>query len=131
MLYLSGDESVLALDVSLPDQPSLQYIYPRSNQAGAIAIGNGALFAAGGSLIATTPLLPPMQQQQHDQKLTLTLPSSYPLGRYDLVIRDSTGAEHHYGNAFSVEMPKGKRVTFTMEDLQKMIKEQKGVPTQP
>ena len=131
MLYLSGDESVLALDVSLPNQPTLQYIYPRSNQAGAIAIGNGALFAAGDSLLATTPLLPSIQQQHDPQRTTLTLPFSYPLGRYDLVIRDNTGAEQHYQNAFSVEMPKGKRVTFTLEDLKKMIKEQKGVPTQP
>ena len=131
MLYLSGAEAILALDVSQPDHPALRHLYPRNNQAGAIAIGNNALFAAGDHRLATASLLPAIQQQQQGQQLTLTLPPGYPLGRYDLLIRNQQGQAQHYQNAFSVAMPKGKRVTFTKEDLQKMIKEQQGVPTQP
>ncbi|MCF6217539.1 MAG: hypothetical protein L3J94_02050 [Gammaproteobacteria bacterium] len=121
-LYLSGEREVLALAVDQPERPVLRYLYPRSNQAGAIAIGKGAIFAAGDQLLATAPLLPPFESQRRKAGLKLILPAGYPEGRYDLVMRQTEGKEHAYNNAFSLQKPRGKRVKFTLDDLKKAMK---------
>ncbi|VAW87878.1 hypothetical protein MNBD_GAMMA18-753 [hydrothermal vent metagenome] len=128
MLYLSGEREVLAVAVDQPEQPALRHIYPRSGQAGAIAIEKGALFAAGDKLLASTPLLPPFKQQHQQEQWQLALSAGYPLGKYDLIMRRASGEQQEYNNAFQVQMPRGRRVNFTMEDLQKAISK---VPSAP
>ncbi len=120
-LYLSGEREVLALAVDQPERPVLRHLYPRSNQAGAIAIGKGALFAAGDRLLATAPLLPPFESQRQQNELKLTLSAGYPEGRYDLIMRQAEGKQQSYNSAFSLQKPRGKRVKFTMDDLKKAM----------
>ncbi len=128
MLYLSGEREVLAVAVDQPEHPALRHIYPRSGQAGAIAIGKGALFAAGDKLLASAPLLPPFEQQYQPEQWQLMLPAGYPLGEYDLIMSRASGEQQQYNNAFQVQMPRGKRVNFTMEDLQKAISKMPSAP---
>ena len=120
-LYLSGEREVLALVVDQPERPVLRHLYPRSNQAGSIAIGKGAIFAAGDQLLATAPLLPPFESQRQQDELKLALPTGYPEGRYDLIMRQAEGKQQSYHSAFSLQKPRGKRVKFTMDGLKKAM----------
>ncbi len=128
ILYLSGDDSVLALDVSEIEQPRLQHIYPRSNQAGAIAIGENALFAAGDLRLSTAPLLPDVELKASARQVTLTVEKGYELGSYDLLMRNAEGEQKRYQNVFEIKRAKGKRINFTMEDLQKVMQESMNKP---
>ncbi len=131
MLYLSGEQEVLALDVSQPEQPALRYRYPRTNLPGAIAIGKDAIFSAGDRWLSTAPQLPALQQKSTDEGVALEIDEGLPMGSYDLLLHNAAGVEDNQSNAIQVRMPKGKKVNFTMEDLKRLIKEQQQLPTTP
>ncbi len=63
---------------------------------------------------------------------TAQLPPTLPAGAYDLVIRGTNGAiVQRHPNALTVALPRFKQPSFTMEDLQKVLKQRRAAGNAP
>ncbi len=122
-LYLSAPDYALLLVEPRPGKLILRAEYPSSHRISALSFTDQALFFAGETRIASALRLPRFTSRSTDTGIILDIPPGLPLGSYHLMLRDKTGRQLLYHNAFKVGFPKPAKPRFTLEDLKRKLQQ--------
>ncbi|MEW5754776.1 MAG: hypothetical protein AB1810_00585 [Pseudomonadota bacterium] len=130
-LYVSHQGmGVIVYDIAQLEVPALRHVYRGALPAGPIAAGEQVILGGGQPFLASAAVSPAVSLKKSPAALELTLPAGLALGFYDLIVQTKDGRLMEYPRLLEVAMPAGKRSTYSMEDLQKALKEQRPLPTQ-
>ncbi len=130
-LYVSHqDLGVLVFDIAQLDVPALRHVYRSAQPAGPVGAGDQVIISGGQPLLASAATAPAASVKKSKDVLELTLPAGLALGHYDLIAQTKEGRLLEYPRLLEVTMPAGKRSTYSLEDMQKALKEQRQLPTQ-
>lgn len=91
-------------------------------------------YFAGGDVPTAVQLLPPPRSAAiSPDHVRVAAPPELPIGAYDMLLGTTSGAEERRNNAVTVAMPRFSKPKFTLEDLERVMKQQKtdSVPTFP
>lgn len=132
-LYLTSAESGLkALDISRPSALRVKAVYPASVPISRMALKDNQIFFAGENIISSVALIPDVAISRAGENFTVTVPKGMAMGSYDLVAVTPGRPDVVWHNALTVKLPKGKKPKLTIEEFQKLLKQQRGegVPKQ-
>jgi hypothetical protein len=126
-LYVaSGPVGILDIDISRPKNPRLSVVYPPTAILDNIAVNEHAIFVGGNKTINSVSRLEDVSlRRTAGGKFTLQLPSSLPLGRYQLSLLQPDGSKTVLQESLAVKPAKSKKPKFTMEDFKKILEQQK------
>jgi hypothetical protein len=125
-LYATGKLSgLLQLDISNARQPLLKAAYPAAARVTKLAVSSGAVFMAGNDTLTEVKLLPTiLVRKENNGSISVTAPGDMPLGGYQILALDSkTGTRRYYPEALRVVMPASKKPRFTLQDLERAMRE--------
>lgn len=117
---VTDDNRILVYTIDDAGNGHILNEYRTLNPIASLHLKNNVLYGSGGRHIVAIQDLPAIDIAGNRAKLPPTLPT----GTYDLVLRDADGTLlRRFPNALSVVPPRFKQPAFTMEDLQKALKQ--------
>lgn len=130
-LYAAGNLSgLLVLDISNVRYPVLKTAYPSASGTFRLSKFADAVFMAGKETLTTVRLLPDVASTSGTKGfITVNAPPKLPLGSYHLLALDPrSGKRLVQYDALRVAMPAPKSPSFSMRDLERVMRERGLVP---
>lgn len=123
-LYLSVEHAgMMVIDAARPGDLRLEAIYTSTDRLGAIAVRGGGVFLGGETRMVSGQLLPVVNIVGDGATIAASVPAGMPMGSYDVLLKTSDGERTVHHNAFKVGFPPASKPKFTMDDLQKILKQ--------
>jgi len=98
--------------------------YPSAQLATSLAINNRGVFLGGPNGVSSGELLPAIEIQRNNAtSATVSVPSTMPMGAYDIALHTPGQPSTVKHNAFKIGIGKPKKTSFTMEDLKRVLKQ--------
>jgi hypothetical protein len=119
------DQGVYLLSLNAKDF-HLQGYYPLMAKATRVTVHKGTVYLAGERAItALAPLAGLSTTPTGAAQISVTFPPYTPLGSYNLVLTDADGNSSVAANAVQVSMPHFSRPKMTMEEFERLLREQR------
>jgi len=125
-LYASGKLSgLLEFDVSNARRPALKSAYPAASRVTKFSVFSGAVFMAGNDTLVEVRLLPDvMLSADKNGDIKVDSPAQMPLGSYHVLALDAiSGKRTLYYDALRVAMPQSNKPRFSLQDLERAMRE--------